>query len=54
MGVEETLADGVWILVGIGVSVVSAMIPSPPSHRALHSTTSNSGKKDAEREGSGV
>ena len=29
--VEETLSNGVWILVGIGISVMSAVISGPPS-----------------------
>jgi hypothetical protein len=31
VGVEETLADRVWVLVGIGVSVMCSVISGPPS-----------------------
>jgi hypothetical protein len=31
MRVKETLSNGVWILVGIGVSVVCSVISRPPS-----------------------
>ena len=29
--VEETLANGVWVLVGIGISVVGSVVSCPPS-----------------------
>jgi hypothetical protein len=29
--IEKTFADRVWVLVGIGVSVVSSVISGPPS-----------------------
>jgi len=31
MRVQKTLPDGVWVLVGVGVSVVSTVISRPPS-----------------------
>ena len=54
VGIEETFADGIWIFVGVGVSVMCAVITSPPSYRAFDGTPANSCKKDPEREGSRV
>ena len=54
MRVEKTLADGIGVLFSVGISVVSTMVTSPPSHRALDGTATNCCKEDAEREGSGV
>lgn len=45
--VEETLANGVGILVGVSVAVVSTVIARPPSDGALDSTSTNSGKVDS-------
>ena len=39
--VEEALADGVWVLVGIGISVVSSVISGPPTNGSFDRTTSN-------------
>lgn len=52
--VEETLADRIWVFVGVGVSVMGTMIPSPPSHRALHGTTSYGSKENPKRCGGRV
>lgn len=49
--VQETLADGVGILLGIGVAVVSAVVSGPPSDRTLHSTSTDGGEVDLERSG---
>lgn len=46
--VEETLSNGVWILFGISVSVVSSVLPGPPSDRTFYSTSSNGGQVDFE------
>jgi hypothetical protein len=46
MRVEKSLSNGVRVLVGIGVSVVSSVISRPPSNGALNSTTTNGGEKD--------
>jgi hypothetical protein len=54
VGVEETLADAVWILVGVGVAVVSAVVSGPPSDGSLNGTSTNGGKEDLERSGGGV
>ena len=32
VGVEETFADRVWVLVGVGVAVVGSVISRPPPH----------------------
>ena len=47
--VQETLADGVWILIGIRISVVRSVISGPPSYRTFDSTSTSGGKEDAER-----
>ena len=54
VGVDEALADGVGVLLGIGVSVVSTVVTSPPSNGTFDGTTSNGSEVDAEREASGV
>ena len=48
VGVEETLADRVGILVGIGVSVVSTVIPGPPTGGTLNSGSTTGGEPDLE------
>ena len=47
--VQESLADGVWVFVGIRVSVMSSVISRPPSYRAFNGTSTSGGKEDAER-----
>ena len=47
--VQETLADGVWVFLSIGVSVMGSVISRPPSYRAFDGTSTSGGKKDAER-----
>lgn len=54
MRVQKALADGVWILLGIGISVMSSVASCPPSDGAFNGTTTNKGKVDLEREGGGV
>lgn len=51
MGVEESLADRVGILVGIGVSVMGTMISSPPSHGPFNGSTTNGSKEYPQRDG---
>lgn len=51
MRVQEALADGVWVLVGIGVSVVSAVVPRPPSDGALYGAATHGSKENLERSG---
>jgi hypothetical protein len=49
--VQETLADGVGVLVGVGVAVVSTVVTAPPADGALDSTAANSSKEDRKRQG---
>lgn len=49
MRVEETLANGVRVLVGVGVTVVSAMAVRPPTDRALYGTRATGSEKDLQR-----
>lgn len=48
MRVQEALADGIWVLVGIGVSVVSTVVPRPPSDGALYGTATHGSKENLE------
>ena len=41
MRVEQTFADGVWVLLGIGVSVMCSVVACPPSDGAFNRTTAN-------------
>ena len=54
MGVEKTLANRIWVLVGISVAVMGAMVPGPPSHGSFDSTSANQSEKDPEWECSGI
>jgi hypothetical protein len=48
VGVEKTLADGVWVLLSIGVAVVSTVLHGPPADRALDGTGTNGSEVDLE------
>lgn len=50
VGVEQTLADRVWVLVGVGVSVVCTVVTSPPSDGSLNSTSSDRSQENLERQ----
>lgn len=50
MRVHQAFADRIWIFLGVGVSVMSTMITSPPSDRALDSTTANPSEEDSKRQ----
>jgi hypothetical protein len=39
--VEKALPNGVWVLVGVGVSVMCSVISRPPSDRTFDCSTSN-------------
>lgn len=54
VGVEETLANRVGILVGIGVSVMGTMISSPPSYGSFNRSTTNGSEKDPQRNCGGI
>lgn len=49
MGVEETVVDGIRVLVGIGISVVGAMTTAPPSCRAFKCSSTSEGEEVLER-----
>jgi hypothetical protein len=49
--VQKTLADGVGVLVGVGIAVVSTVVTAPPADGALDSTAANSSEEDRKREG---
>ena len=51
MGVEEALVDGVGVLLGVGVAVVGAVLPGPPSNGSLYGTSTDGGEVDLERGG---
>lgn len=44
--IQKALADRVWILVGIGIPMMGAMISGPPSDRSFHRSTADGGQKD--------
>jgi hypothetical protein len=46
MGVEEAFADRVWVLVGIGVTVVSAVISRPPPNGTFNRPTPHGREED--------
>jgi hypothetical protein len=48
MAVEETLADRVGVLVGVGVAVVGAVITAPPADGTLNSSSTDGGEEDPE------
>lgn len=50
MAVKQTLPDGVGILLGVGISVVSAVTLGPPAGGTLHGTSTNGGEINTERE----
>lgn len=50
MAVKQTLPDGVGVLLGVGVSVVSAVTLGPPAGGTLHGTSTNGGEVNTERE----
>jgi len=52
--IHKTLANRVWVLVGISVSVMSTMITSPPSDGAFDSTTTDGCEEDSKRKSGGV
>ena len=44
--VEETFADGVWVLVGVCIAVVRTVVSCPPSDGALNGTATNGCEED--------
>ena len=51
VAVKEALADGVGILLGVGVAMVRTMETRPPASAALDSSGATGGKEDPERQG---
>jgi hypothetical protein len=49
VGIEETLADRVRVLVGVGITVVSTVVSSPPSDGTFNGTTTERSKNDSQR-----
>lgn len=54
MRVHKTLADTIRVFIGIGITMVSPVIPRPPTDRSLNGTTSNSGKENLKRNTRGI
>lgn len=54
VGVDEALADGVWVAVGVGVPVVGTMVAGPPTDGALDGAASHGGEEELEGGGRGV
>lgn len=54
MGVEETLPDGIRILLGICIAMMCTMITGPPPHASLNSSTPNGGQENSERYSGGI
>lgn len=50
MAVKQALPDGVGILLGVGISVVSAVTLGPPTSGTLHGTGTNGSEVNTERE----
>lgn len=42
--VQQSLADGIWVLLGVGVAMVSTVVSRPPSDGAFNGTTTDSGE----------
>jgi len=51
VGVDEAFADRVGIFVGIGVSMVGAMIPGPPSDGTFDGSPAHGGEEDLQGQG---
>lgn len=49
VAVEETLADGVRVLLSIGVAVVRTVKARPPASATLDGSSATSGEEDLER-----
>jgi len=46
MGVKKTFANRVWVLVGIGITVVSTMVSRPPADGSLNGTCTYGSEED--------
>lgn len=47
--VQKPFPDRIWVFIGIGISVVGAVVAGPPSDRTLDSTTADGGEEDPQR-----
>lgn len=54
VGVKKTLADGVRVLVGVGVSMMGTMISGPPSDGSFDSSTTSGSKEYSQRQCGGI
>jgi hypothetical protein len=54
VGIHEALADGVGVLIGVGVTVVSTVVSSPPANGAFDGTATDGGEPDAKGQSGGV
>jgi hypothetical protein len=54
VGIKQTLADRVRVLLGVGVAVVSPVVTSPPADGALNSTTTDGCEPYTQRKSGGV
>lgn len=52
VAVKEALADGIGILLGVGIAMVRTMETGPPASAALNSSGATGGEEDPERKGS--
>lgn len=51
VGVEQSLADGIGVLVGVGIAVMGAVVTSPPADGTFNSTTADEGEPETKGEG---
>lgn len=49
VGIEETLADGIWVFIGVSVAMVGAMVSGPPADGALDGAAAHSSEEDLQR-----
>jgi hypothetical protein len=48
MAVEKSLANAVWVLVGVGVAVVGAVVTAPPADGTFNGTATNESEEDTQ------
>lgn len=49
MGIEETLADGIWVFIGVSVAMVGTMVSGPPADGAFDGAAAHSSEEDLQR-----
>jgi hypothetical protein len=52
--VQKAFANGIRVLVGIGISVMSTVVSRPPSDRALDGSATNGCEEDPEGKGCAI